>query len=193
LNSTIISAGIKRVVIPLLSNHLAKKYDPKDKISSINERIKRLEKFNDSNKGSMAEDSQDTLNTHSPPVLPSENDVSVSCIACARAHFATVSASLKEAVRFSRENDISYTEIQTRISTAEEEIVALERYDWSPEKILNSPPQEQEIINNFLPKVRELRQQITVIVTTTDLVKCAATAGNLHNEYRLAVLGLNNS
>lgn len=188
MQGDIISLGIKKLIIPTLSNHILKKYEPKDNVAIIDERLKRLESFSDGQKGNVIENSDTAIHNHITPPSPTQNDVSVSCIECARAHLATISASIKEAVRFAREDGVLCYEVQTRLSVAEEEITALERYDWSPEKIMNSPKEEQEIINKFLPRIRILRQDIIVITTLVDIIKCAADAGNIHNEYRMVVI-----
>jgi hypothetical protein len=188
MDAEIISLGIKRIVIPVITNHIIKNFEPKDKVAVIDERLKRLENFNGGQQLNVAEVPEVTTNTHVSPPSPTQNDVAVSCVECARAHLATISGSLKEAVRFARDDGVLCYEVQTRLSTSEEEIAALERYDWTPEKIVNSPEEEQQVINEFLPRVRRLRQDIIIIHTLVDLVKCAADAGNIHNEYRIKII-----
>jgi hypothetical protein len=188
MDAQFISIGLKKLIIPALANAVSKNFEPKDRIEVINERINRLDTFINRGQGNLSVSDRNTLNTHVSPLLPVEIPVATSCIACARSHIATVSASLKEAIRFSHDEGIIHPEVQTRLATAEEEITALERYDWSPERVLNSPPEHQEIVNHYLPVIRELRQNISTISTTEELVICAGAAGKLLSDYRMDVL-----
>lgn len=188
MDAQILSIGLKKLVIPTLANAISKKFEPKDRIEAINGRINRLDSFMNSGKGNLSVSDERTVNNHISPLTPTETPVATSCIACARSHIATVSASLKEAIRFCHDGGIMHPEVQTRLATAEEEITALERYDWSPERVLNSPPEHQEIVNNYLPTIRELRQNISTISTTEELIICAGNAGKLLSDYRMDVL-----
>ena len=123
---------------------------------------------------------------------PSRQEISVGCLPCARAHLATIAGSLKEALRFARgdERGILHPEVQTRLQAAEEEITAIERHDWTPEKILASPPEQQEVIRQLLPELRELRQDIIEIQSVEDLERAAARAAELSVRLRMEVLRL---
>jgi hypothetical protein len=116
--------------------------------------------------------------------------IGIGCIACARAHFSTIAGSLKEAIRFAREDGITHPEVQSRLQAAEEEVTSVERHDWTPEKTLNSPPGEKQVIHGFFPDLRRLRQQIMQIATVGDLERAAADAALLSTSFRLAVLEL---
>lgn len=188
MNGQLLSLGIKKLVLPYVSAKISEKYEPQDRSEVIDNRIKRLESYMESHRQNEDLNSENTSYAHTTPDFPDNQEVATSCIACARSHIAAVSASLKEAIRFCRTEGIMHPEVQTRLATAEEEITALERYDWSPERILASPPEEQEIVNAFLPQIRELRQNISIIQELPDLVKCAATAGRILSEYRMEVL-----
>jgi len=122
----------------------------------------------------------------------SREEVAVGCLPCARAHLATIAGTLKEALRFARgdERGILHPEVQTRLQAAEEEITAIERHDWTPEKILASPPEQQQVIRQLLPELRELRQDIIEIQSVEDLEKAAARAAELSVRLRMEVLRL---
>lgn len=188
MNGQIISLGLKKLVLPYVENKMTKKFETQSRETILDGRIERVKSYLDGQKGNVANDSNIDENTHTSPVSLFDEEVATSCIACARAHLATVSASLKEAIRFCRTEGIMHYEVQTRLATAEEEIVALERYDWSPERISNSPPEEQEMIGYFLPIIREIRQDLSTITTLPELVACAGKAGRLLSDYRMAVL-----
>lgn len=123
---------------------------------------------------------------------PSRQEISVGCLPCARAHLATIAGTLKEALRFAREDErgILHPEVQTRLQAAEEEITAVERHDWTPERILASPPEQQEVIRQMLPVLRELRQDIIEIQSVEDLERAAARAAELSVRLRMEVLRL---
>jgi hypothetical protein len=119
------------------------------------------------------------------------DELAVGCLPCARAHLSTVAGILKEALRFAKgEQGIMDPEVMGRLETAEEDITAIERYDWTPEKILASPAAEREAIERFLPKIRELRQDIHQIASVDDLTRAAANAAKVSSELRVEVLQL---
>lgn len=124
----------------------------------------------------------------SPKAASPPGDRSTGCVPCARAHLSTVSGTLKEALRFARSEGMGHPEVQTRLQAAEEDITLIERHDWTPEKILASPPEEAEIIREFLPRLRNLRQEVVDISTVDDLERAAASAARLATDFRLAVL-----
>ncbi|MDP2872752.1 MAG: hypothetical protein Q8P31_09470, partial [Bacillota bacterium] len=118
-------------------------------------------------------------------------EIGVGCLPCARAHFSTLSGILKEALRFAREDPalgIMHPEVQSRLLTAEEEVNNVERHDWTPEKILNSPPVEREVIHDMLQPLRTLRQDVHDIDSVDKLEKAAADAGKLATDLRIQVL-----
>ena len=61
----------------------------------------------------------------------------------------------------------------------------MERIDLSPEAVHNSPPKDQELAKYFLPKIRELRQNLGNVASVDDLEKTAADASVLSHEFRL--------
>jgi len=189
---SLINFGVKKLVDyginKALSSAATPKIDKTSRLDRLDQMIKRLDdiaKQESSNPNSSSVSLNGEINSHS-------DDVAVSCVACARAHFSTVSGSLKEALRFARNEPegVAHPEVQVRLSTAEEEIDVLERFDWTPEKVINSPEREREIIQEFQPKVRELRQKIHTIATPDDLEEAAAIAGKLAADFRMAVLRL---
>lgn len=188
MNTEIISVCFKKILLPIVGNAISKNFEPKDRIDILEERIKRIDTFIDGHKGNGEIAQAKPIDTHITSPSTINSNVGTSCLACARSHIATVSASLKEAIRFARTEGVEHAEVQTRIATAEEEILALERYDWSPERVTNSPVEQQEIINKHLPVIRELRQDIGQIKSMPDLLTCAATSGKLLSDYRIDVL-----
>lgn len=120
-------------------------------------------------------------------------EIGEGCLPCAQAHFATISGTLGEALRFARDPNgegIMHPEVQSRLTTAEEDVTIIERHDWTPSKIINSPQPEQEAIRELLPKLRELRQDIFQIKTVNDLEAVSAKAQSLNHELRQKVYSL---
>ncbi|TDX48841.1 hypothetical protein [Orenia marismortui] len=114
-----------------------------------------------------------------------EMSVDTSCIACARAHILAVKGMLNEALRFAREDGVAHPEVINRLDSSGEELVMLERFDWTPEKIQNSPVDEQEIVREALPKVRRLRQQVlNGINSSSDLEKAASLSADIYSRIR---------
>ena len=118
--------------------------------------------------------------------------VSTACLACSRSHLATIAGGLGEAVRFARGDPqgVAHPQAIMRIQKAEEEINILERIDLSPEALLASPPEERSVAEEYLPRIRVLRQGIGDIGTFDDLEKVAADASMLGQEFRLRHLQL---
>ena len=61
----------------------------------------------------------------------------------------------------------------------------MERIDLAADAIQRSPPEEQELARHFLPKIRELRQNLGAIKTVEELEKTASEASILGQEFRL--------
>jgi len=124
----------------------------------------------------------------SSPQLPEQatsRDVATACISCSRSHLATVTGALGEAIRFAREGGIADPEVIKRIELAENEITIMERVDLSPASIKASPPEEQKMANDFLPRIRTLRQNIGNIMSVGNLEDTASEAEILGREFRL--------
>jgi len=169
LLSRAIDYGVSRLVRPKVP----------DRVAEIERRIARVDEL-------LAQMPQ----RRPAPAEARPADVSTGCIPCARAHFSTVAGTLKEALRFAREEGIMHPEVQSRLQTAEEDITNIERHDWTPEKILKSPSGERDLILRFIPKLRKLRQKVVTITSVEDLEQAAAEAGELATEFRLEVLKL---
>ena len=113
--------------------------------------------------------------------------VSTACLSCSRSHLSTVSGALGEATRFARgdANGINHPEAQRRILLAEDEMNIMERIDLSPDALASSPPEERTVAEEYLPRIRVLRQEIGDIASFDALEKVAADASILSQEFRL--------
>ena len=125
----------------------------------------------------------------SPEVQPQE--VSTGCIPCSRSHLSTVSGALGEATRFAREKQgIRHPEVQRRIMLSEDEISIMERIDLAPDALAASPPEERQLAEEYLPRIRVLRQSLGQITSLEKLEEIAAEASVLSQEFRLRHLQL---
>jgi len=113
------------------------------------------------------------------------------CIPCSRSHLSTVSGALGESLRFAREEgNIGHPEVQRRLMLAEDEINIMERIDLAPDALAASPPDQQQLAQEYLPKIRALRQDIGTVTSLEKLEKVAANASVLGQEFRLRHLQL---
>ncbi len=78
------------------------------------------------------------------------------------------SGSLKEAMRFARADGVQHPEVQLRMARTEELVNALERVNFSPERLKSLPPEEQARVKAVLPKLREARQDLINNVRNAD-------------------------
>ncbi len=124
--------------------------------------------------------------------VPKATPIATACLSCSRSHLATIAGGLGEAVRFARGDPrgVAHPEAIMRIQKAEEEANIMERIDLSPESLMASPPEERAVAEEYLPRIRVLRQGIGDIGSFEDLEKVAADASMLGQEFRLRHLQL---
>lgn len=98
----------------------------------------------------------------------------------ARNALTDISAWLKEANRFAREDGIDHPEAQKRIEAAQEKVAEIERFVLSPERIETFPDDQKEKLESLQPNLRSLRQTLYVgIQNPKDLLEASSTAGKL--------------
>jgi hypothetical protein len=134
-----------------------------------------------------------TVHVTVPRVTSGETEkpqVGTACIACSRSHLSTVSGALNESLRFARDEGITSPEVQRRLMMAEDEINIMERIDLSAEALQKSPPEEAQVAREYLPRIRQLRQDIGQVASVDTLEKVAADATVLGQEFRLRALQL---
>lgn len=97
-----------------------------------------------------------------------------------RNRLVDLSARLKEAARFAREDGMHHPEVTRRLERLADEVVVLERFEASPEVTTALPPAERQAIEQVLPGLRRLRQQLSEgLQRPEDLIFAAAEAGRL--------------
>ncbi len=109
------------------------------------------------------------------------------CIPCGQDHYSTATGALGEAMRFAREGGLAHPEVISRITRAEDELNAFERIDGAPEKVVQLPPQEKQLMDRMLTESRHLRHLLSDMKDAGDLEQVAAKAQSLRKEFRLAL------
>lgn len=99
------------------------------------------------------------------------------CVACARSHLAQVAAELEEATRAPE------GQRQAWLTDAAKQLLALEEFDWTEEKIAASAPEVQELIRTYQPRVAALRQELLAGVDAGRLPEVATRARALQMEF----------
>jgi len=128
--------------------------------------------------------------TQAVPAHTESQDIATSCMACSRSHLSTVSGALGEAMRFARDGGVLDPEVQRRLMLAEDEINIMERIDLAPDALANSPEGERALANEYLPRIRKLRQDLGRITSVDQLEQTAADSSLLSQEFRLSHLQL---
>jgi hypothetical protein len=124
------------------------------------------------------------------PVEAEQEEVGTACLSCSRSHLSTVSGALSESLRFAREDGIMNPEVQRRLMLSEDEINIMERIDLAPDALAKSSPEERQVAEEYLPRIRKLRQDIGNISTVEQLETVASEASILGQEFRLRHLQL---
>lgn len=109
-----------------------------------------------------------------------------------RDQVVAVGGTLKEALRFAREDGMDHPEAQARLQDARtwlEQLPALERFDLAPERLAGLPPAERQTWEAALPHVRRLRQlALNELDTVEGLGEAAALAGTLGTALQTAIV-----
>jgi len=90
-----------------------------------------------------------------------------------------ISGSLKESLRFAREDGLDHPEVQRRLADSQQWAVELERFHLRPETLTTLPPTERQQAEALLPVLRRLRQQIGEARSVDALTAASALAGRL--------------
>lgn len=117
-------------------------------------------------------------------------EVATGCIPCGRAHLGALQANLEAALASARgegmDSRMDSPGVSKRLAAAEEELAALMRYDWTPERIAASPPAERAVLEEFRPAVEKFREALGQVRTETDLERLTESARQLRTAFRRA-------
>jgi hypothetical protein len=104
------------------------------------------------------------------------------CLPCSQDHLSTCSGLLAEALRFARNDGIESTEVISRLGLCRDELNALERVDLRPEVTSQLPDWENKLVGDVLNGSRNLRHDMTEILSVSDLEAVAGRAQVLRRD-----------
>lgn len=113
--------------------------------------------------------------------------IGMACLPCTRAHLITVRGTLKEALRFAlgEKEGVKHQEVVDRLDAAAEELTVMERFDLAPEKIAKTSAKEKAIINQMLPKIRSMRQEmLNGLSSPEELQEMASMVDEIYKQVR---------
>lgn len=105
------------------------------------------------------------------------------CMVCSSEHFSEVSGSLNEAMRFARSEGVDNKEVTRRLRHAKEELNSMERFDLSPQQIMNLAEVEKPLGRWAVEQSRQLRHSLNAMKNTEDLEKVTAQASDIADEF----------
>ena len=114
---------------------------------------------------------------------PSVHRPGEACTICGKDHFSTIAGGLAEAMRFARDGGIDHPEVFARIAHCEDELNAFERWDGSPEKVAELPPDEKSLMDDMLIASRNLRHRIATVTSIETLEQAAVEAKSKRQEF----------
>lgn len=98
----------------------------------------------------------------------------------AREKLIQVAGTLKEALRFARDDGMDHPEVRSRLASVEEAFPEVERLVLSPENTASLPGEVRDAIEGLQPEIRKLRQKaLNEIRSREDLMDAAISAGRL--------------
>jgi hypothetical protein len=138
-----------------------------------------------------------SLPTPQPTQVPSPKDqgeqpysryapdmsVDTGCLPCGRAHLGTIAAMLKMAAQAAKDQGMSNPDVATRLQTADEELTMLSAWDWTPERIAKSPPEDRAIIEAIKPQVEALHAALRQAHSPEDLGRLAIQAQDIRHQF----------
>lgn len=111
-----------------------------------------------------------------PPLAAVPKAPDVGCIPCARSHLTQVAAELEEAAK-------NPAQSQAWITDAAKQLLALEEFDWTPEKVATSPAPVRELIRRYQPEVQALRHELLSGPGPDKLLELATRARDLQRRF----------
>jgi hypothetical protein len=118
-----------------------------------------------------------------------EMAVDTGCLPCARAHIPAVASVLRRAAEEARQRGMADPDVQARIQTADEELTMLLTWDWTPERIAKTPPEDRAIIETIQPEVVQIHQELRGARSAEDLTRVAERADQLRRRFAQLDLG----
>lgn len=96
-------------------------------------------------------------------------DVSVGCLPCGRAHLAGTVGAMRGVTALAQERGMADPQVQAGLLAANKELVALWADDWTEEKVAASPPEDREIMEEAIPRLRAAQARLEAASTPEDV------------------------
>lgn len=96
-------------------------------------------------------------------------DVSVGCLPCGRAHLAGTVGAMRGVAALAQERGMADPQVQAGLLAANKELVALWADDWTEEKVAASPPEDREIMEEAIPRLRAAQARLEAAETPEDV------------------------
>ena len=125
-----------------------------------------------------------------PEITPQQETAGTACNICSLDHISTCAGILEEANRFARREGIDNPEVIRRISICRQQLNALERDDANPQKLVELPRIEREIMERILPKAGKLRHRLNEIVSLETLEQVTAETQDLSDQFQNEIFHL---
>lgn len=172
----------------------AQKQQEQDRYTALQEQLNalQLEVVSRRRPGRPKKQAPKTTAAPPPPVAAMDPAVPAPGLRAVRDQMITTAGSLKEALRFAREDGIAHPEAQQRIRDVQtwlDALPAFERFDLAPERLAALPPDQRQVWEQALPHLRKLRQVALNQLDTVDgLTTAAAEAGTLGTIFQLGAV-----
>ena len=128
--------------------------------------------------------------TQEPETTVAVEDKGTACDICSLDHISTCAGILEEANRFARREGVDNPEVIRRISICRQQLNALERDDANPQKLVELPRIEREIMERILPKAGKLRHRLNEIVSLETLEQVTAETQDLSDQFQTEIFHL---
>lgn len=124
--------------------------------------------------------------TKADDVYSAGNRYDTGCVVCGKAHLAATAGMLDRAAQMSAAKGQCDIDCAYYVAAAQREVVNLLDYDWTPEQIAATPPQDQAALNKWLPALREAQDRMFVGTEMVARHNLARAAGALEEAGRFA-------
>jgi len=161
-------------------------FPPRDNAKELEKFITTLPHTEPQKEG--ASEGKSTSSTIQEPETPPTQGTA--CDICSLDHISTCAGILEEANRFARREGVDNPEVIRRISICRQQLNALERDDANPQKLVELPRIEREIMERILPKAGKLRHRLNEIVSLETLEQVTAETQDLSDQFQNEIFHL---
>ncbi|MBA7630593.1 hypothetical protein ES703_38116 [subsurface metagenome] len=158
------------------------------------DRTKALEEFAATMTAPVAQKEASLEQTATSTITPQELETpptqGTACDICSLDHISTCAGILEEANRFARREGVDNPEVIRRISICRQQLNAMERDDANPQKLVELPRIEREIMEKILPKAGKLRHRLNEIVSLETLEQVTAETQDLSDLFQNEIFHL---